>query len=822
VTFECSLDGAPFAECAPPDSHIVTFGPLTAGEHTARIRAVDSTGNIEQDPASRTWVVDPDAPETTITGVTGGSIVFSFTGTDAIASQAQLQFECRMDGAPFAPCTSPKTYSVLGVGEHAFEVRAKDTAGNVDQSPARYEWTIDPVETTIDSGPDAATESDSATFEFSSNGAGNTFECSLDGAAYAACDSPKTYSGLADGEHELRVRASDDFGNTDTSPDSYSWEIGDIPPDVTIDAAPPASTFLRDASFEFDAGEPGATFECSLDNAAFTACVSPQAYAGLAVGEHSFRVRAVVAGQVADGAITTHTWTVAEPPPCTMSPATLGASGDSWIEQGSPTSNKGSDSVLKVMSKGPANNLRALVRFTYPDLGPGCVVTDAKLRLYAASAAGGRTIEALRVTGAWDESTVTWGDQPATSGPAATVSSEAGYREWNVTAQVRTQYTGANRGFLIRDANENQDAEQAFNSREQGNDQPQLVLTFGSPDFTAPETTIEGGPEGSTTNRSPSFTFSSSEAGSSFQCSLDGGAFGACNSPKSYANLALGEHEFKVRATDASGNTDQSPASRTWTVVPDTTAPETTIENGPTGSTSATSATFTFSSNEPGSSFQCSRDGGAWSGCASPHQYTGFTVGNHEVKVRAIDAAGNIDETPAARTWTVVAACNAVTLGADRDSWVKSGATSSNFGTDSILKVDSKSGDNARALVRFNLPQIPAGCSVTNVKLRLYASSYKENRTLQAFRLNGNWTETGVTWGNQPTTTGTAATAPSRTSPGYVEWTVTSLVQAMYSGANHGFLIRDASENGGGFEQAFHGREKAPDNPPQLVITFGP
>jgi hypothetical protein len=136
--------------------------------------------------------------------------------------------------------------------------------------------------------------------------------------------------------------------------------------------------------------------------------------------------------------------------------------------------------------------------------------------------------------------------------------------------------------------------------------------------------------------------------------------------------------------------------------------------------------------------------------------------------------------------------------------------------------VESKSGsNNARALVRFNLPAIPAGCSVTNVKLRLYASSYVGGRTLQAFRLNGNWNETGVTWGNQPSSTGSAATAPSRTSAGYVEWTVTSQVQSMYSGSNHGFLIRDASENGGGLKQEFHSREKAPDNPPQLVITFG-
>jgi hypothetical protein len=41
------------------------------------------------------------------------------------------------------------------------------------------------------------------------------------------------------------------------------------------------------------------------------------------------------------------------------------------------------------------------------------------------------------------------------------------------------------------------------------------------------------------------------------------------------------------------------------------------------------------------------------------------------------------------------------------------------------------------------------------------------------------------------------------------------------SGANNGFLIRDASENGSGREQQFHSREKG-ENTPQLVITFAP
>jgi large repetitive protein len=56
---------------------------------------------------------------------------------------------------------------------------------------------------------------------------------------------------------------------------------------------------------------------------------------------------------------------------------------------------------------------------------------------------------------------------------------------------------------------------------------------------------------------------------------------------------------------------------------------------------------------------------------------------------------------------------------------------------------------------------------------------------------------------------------------GWRQWTVTAQVQSMYAGANHGFLVRDATEGGGGLEQGFHSREKGTDQPPQLVITFG-
>jgi hypothetical protein len=108
---------------------------------------------------------------------------------------------------------------------------------------------------------------------------------------------------------------------------------------------------------------------------------------------------------------------------------------------------------------------------------------------------------------------------------------------------------------------------------------------------------------------------------------------------------------------------------------------------------------------------------------------------------------------------------------------------------------------------------------VTGAQLRLFAGSSTNSRTLQALRVNAAWTETGVTWANQPATVGPAATTSSGN--GWRQWNVLNQVQAMYSGTNNGFLVRDATENSGGREQQFHSREKAPDNPPQLVLTYG-
>ena len=87
-------------------------------------------------------------------------------------------------------------------------------------------------------------------------------------------------------------------------------------------------------------------------------------------------------------------------------------------------------------------------------------------------------------------------------------------------------------------------------------------------DLTPPKTTILSAPGARTTHRNVTITFASSEAGSTFECSVDGTAFAPCQSPRKLHGLTLGKHSFAVRATDPTGNTDPTPATASWKVVP--------------------------------------------------------------------------------------------------------------------------------------------------------------------------------------------------------------------------------------------------------------
>jgi hypothetical protein len=326
ASFECKIDAEPsFAACTSPK----TYSGLTENaSHTFQVRAVHPVNGTDASPATRTWTVDTVAPTATITQhpadpSPGNSVAFKFTSSEPTGAK----FECRLSPpeASFSACnTQPKTYSSLADGDHTFEVRAVDAAGNVQPTPTSFEWEVDnsladttPPETRVLSGPPDPTEGTTAAFTYESTEAGSTFRCRLDAEAFASCPTAgKTYEGLLAGPHTFEVFAIDASGNEDKSPAGRSFTVVSVlpppemkppeespppavAPDTRITSKPPAKTRDRTPTIKFKATVSGATYQCRVDKAGFKPCRSPFTTKSLTLGRHKVMVRAV-AGGIAD------------------------------------------------------------------------------------------------------------------------------------------------------------------------------------------------------------------------------------------------------------------------------------------------------------------------------------------------------------------------------------------------------------------------------------------------------------------------------------------------------------------------------------------
>lgn len=372
------------------------------------------------------------------------------------------------------------------------------------------------------------------------------------------------------------------FSATATSlPAGSTSEIGpctDVPPETEITSSPPDPTSSDEATFEFTGSDPNGSvsgFECSLDGAQFSACTSPQAYADLADGSHTFEVLARDQLATADPSPATYEWEVD-----TTHPAVF----------------------FESLPPNPSNQTGATVEFSVTDFG-GSGVSSVGCQLDG-------------------------GQLTPCSSPVSYSSLADGPHEVVVWVTDNVGHTS-------------------------------FDFYNWTIDTTAPTTTIEAKPSDPSNSASPSFSFSGADPGgsgvASFECKLDAGAFEACTSPKALAGLGDGSHTFEVRAKDAVGNTDATPAAYTWTV--DTTAPTTTLETQPTNPSNSAAPSFTFSGADPGgsgvASFECKVDAGAFAACTSPKSLSGLSNGQHTFEVKAKDNAGNNDATPATYAWTV-------------------------------------------------------------------------------------------------------------------------------------------------------------------------
>ncbi|WP_134740569.1 carboxypeptidase regulatory-like domain-containing protein [Nocardioides sp. 503] len=666
---ECRVDAGEWADCTSP----ATFTGLGDGDHTVAFRARDRVGNADATPAVRTFRVDTAAPDTSVdSGPVEGAVLatdaatFAFSGTVGDTDA----FQCRVDDGDWAACASPLALTELAEGEHTVRFRAVDAAGNADATPVVRTFAVDTVapETRIDSGPaDGATlTTGAATFGFSGT-AGDTdaFQCRVDDGEWADCTSPLALTGLDDGEHTVRFRARDAAGNEDATPASRTFTVDTVAPDTTVDSGPAEGAVLTTGTATFGfSGTEGETalLQCRVDDGEWTECTSPLALTGLADGAHTVRFRAVDAAGNADTTPATRSFTVDTTAPDTTvdsgpaDGATLATGAATYVFSGSAgdtdafecrvDDGEWADCTSPLALTGLADGEHT-VRFRAQDAVGNADATPAVRTFTVDTTAPDTTVDSGPADGAVvTTSSATFGFS-GTAGDTDTLQCRVDEGEWaSCTSPLvlddlaQGEHTVR---FRARDAAGNVDATPA-------------VRTF-TVDTGAPETTVDSGPaDGAVlTTASATFGFSGTVGDTAkLQCRLDDGDWAACTSPATFAGLSEGEHTVRFRAQDAAGNADATPAVRRFTV--DTVAPDTVVSSGPAdGSVLTTrSATFAFAGSAGDTaSVQCRVDAQAWAACTSPATFGSLTDGAHTVAFRAVDAAGNVDASPATRTFRV-------------------------------------------------------------------------------------------------------------------------------------------------------------------------
>ena len=292
-TVRCQLSNAAAVDCA---SKTISFNTLADGQYQLMITVETAKGALANQSLSFKKDTTPPVVMVTQTpaSVTGSTTAsFAFSAIDNLAGQVQIQ--CSLNNT-ISNCTSPLIINNLVAGAHNLKIQAIDLVGHIS-AVYSYDWTINLSAPTISITTVIPTFTNLTSQSISFTGTGVAgFECQIDGGVYAACISPKAYTGLSSAAHIFNVRGIT-AAAVATAPVAVSWVVDIVAPvKPVLTANIGAMTTSTVASMTFsssDASSGLASFQCSLDSAAYATCVSPLALSNLVEGVHAFNVRAV-------------------------------------------------------------------------------------------------------------------------------------------------------------------------------------------------------------------------------------------------------------------------------------------------------------------------------------------------------------------------------------------------------------------------------------------------------------------------------------------------------------------------------------------------
>jgi predicted phage tail protein/sugar lactone lactonase YvrE len=665
----------PYAPCTSPFTADLSGEP--DGSYTFSVRATDAAGNAGT-PSDDVYVLDstqPGGPTITTSPATPSNDpdpTWEFTVEAGSTAECEFSYEGTVL-EPFAPCSGPQTHNLTGDpdGTYTFRVQARDGAGNPSAAvSSTYVYdTNEPDIPTIGTVPSSPGSSTSPSWSFTVE-AGSSAECELRRggtvvSAWQSCASPKSYNlgGEPDGAYTFSVRAVDGAGNIGpTASDTYSLDT--TGPDVSIDTSPASPDNASNATWAFST-EAGASAECELRNgqgvvSPWAPCAGSETYdlSGGSDGAYTFSVRATdEANNTGDPASSVYVLDRTAPVvsidggPAAVS-SERNPEWDFSTEPGATTECELSNSTGVLQAFTPCTSPRSYDLSGQPDDTYTFSVraTDPAGNLGPVSSSG----YYLDSTGPASSITASPTTPDNDTSPSWSFSAEAGAVtecELSSGGVVVSAYAPCTSPTSF-DLSGQPDGPYTFSVRAtdgSGNTGAPASDTY-TLDTTAPGApAITSGPASPSNLRAPSWSFTA-EFGATTECELSrGGAvlsgWGSCSSPRSYSldGQTDGDYTFRVRATDAVGNTG-APSQSSYTL--DTTAPTVNVSS-PDSPANDRTPSWDFST-EGGASTECQLSSGAgvlqpFAPCGSPVTYdlSGQPDGAYTVSVRGTDAAGN-------------------------------------------------------------------------------------------------------------------------------------------------------------------------------------
>lgn len=490
-------------------------------------------------------------------------------------------------------------------------------------------------------------------FSFSTRGNAAAVECAHNNGKFKECESPWLLESLKNGLHDVSFRARGTNGKYSATKVSRFWvQVPD--PSVVITKVTPAEKISSSSSLQVEFRSKVAvsknwkgkvTFECRVDREDYKACKSPMKWTDLSSGPHRVQIRQItwwpILGTYVQeiGGPANYRWEI-QNAPLTLEwetvPAALTNNATSTFEF---VASRDADFECS-LDKGPVSRCQSPNK-----IGP---VSDGdhSFEVVAVDTSGKRSSP---IAHRWVVDTaapsVSWVSVLPTgrsADPVLTAEFQA-----NESATFACSLDGQAFGACTSPVQKSGIGEGSHRFEVRATDlagnQSGLLTHTWTVDLSAPGLVLHRilPVESLTHSSGAKFEFSSEDAEATFLCELDG-VTEECTSPYEIDGIPDGNWTFNVQARDTSGNLSAVQSS-SWTI--DRQAPLVDIVGiePPQDGGISRSVSVQIWTNEP-SQLQCKQDAGAWLECSNPWIVNDLSDGTHELKVRAIDLAGNMSQ----------------------------------------------------------------------------------------------------------------------------------------------------------------------------------